>query len=211
MRCSAGLFMAGVSILIVHHTGYSDSNISKNTSGKSGGTQLRSLSIKSVIDCKSPAPHWQGSKEAASNVKNFSEAEVDSFSSEPVPLISVATFLEDLEEYERMKQLFSPPAEQVTTKTEAYLAIADELNLKFIGKTYRRFKSGEERVTARIERSIRSTSNFDVKLKADPFKLKIASTITLNAFQKVYLSADSNHFSADYRFEIPIDDLDRWL
>ena len=211
MIYSAGLFMAGVSILIIHHTGYSDSNISKNTSGKSGRTQLRSLSIKSVIDCKIPAPHWSDSKESADFDSSFSEPAVGSFSSKHIPLISVVTYLDDLEEYERLKHLFSPPAEQATTKTEAYLAVADELNLKFFSKTYRRLKSSEERVTSRIERTIRTSSNLDVKFKADPFKLKLSSSITLNAFQKVYLSADSNHFSAHYRFEIPIDELDRWL
>jgi|GEM_PF-3981021 len=213
MKRPATIFAAGISILFVQYTGHCDTHLSQKTYSNHTGTKLKPLSIKTVIDCEIPADHWQDpdtSIESAPRTDTAvakQEPEDDMF----VPFFDFTTLYEDEENFQLMNELFAPPPERITNKTDAYMEIAEHLNMSFVKKGYRRVKNYEEDLSSQVEHKMAEFTRFDIKLKPDLFKLKIFSSIKINEFQRIDISAGRGGQSAVYKIEVPMHKLKRFI
>lgn len=209
----AFIFTAGISILFVQNICHCETHLSKNTPSNHSGTKLKPLSIKTVIDCEIPAEHWKDSSESsAEKSKSVTQEQ------QPLPedyilaqLFDFTTLYEDAANFKLLNELFSPQPKVATSKTEAYMEIAEHLNMKFVSKGYRRVKGYEQKLSSGVERKVSDITRFDVKIKSDIFRLKLTSSIKINEFQMIDLSAGKDGHSAVYKVQIPIDRLGYFL
>lgn len=206
--------MAGISILFVHNISHSDTHLSQNNPNTPTGTKLKPLSIKTVIDCEIPASHWKESSESsAEQPETIAAGQNSSLPAHDTlaPLFDITTYYEIDDNFQLMDRIFSPPPKTAASKTEAYMEIAEHLNMKFINKGYRRVKGYEQNFTHSVESRVSEMTRFKVKFKADVFRLKITSSIRINDYQRIDISADKGNHSAFYKIEVPIDKLEKFV
>lgn len=108
-----------------------------------------------------------------------------------------------------MLSQFAPTQATVSSKSEAYMEIAEELNLGFIKKGYKNVKSYEDNFSSNVEKSMSEATKFKVKFKSDVLRLRVTSTVNISEFHKIDLSAGREGQSVMYKVEIPMNKIDR--